>query len=196
MEGLLILGLLIAGIAGGGSQPAPQDFGPPAAVEVELVSLRLEPEPAYRGREVYGYLSLTPVVADSPTRTVEELEGPGQQGYLPGLGLIPRPFRLVADGRWHSVTLREDWRRVITPQPAEYIVTSVNVFPLVNPVGPHKRGEAALDVALCLEGSGWAGTAERVWFAAERGTDRQVAFETPMGRLMAFLRVRAKARIF
>lgn len=194
MEGLLILGLLIAGIASGGPKPTPEDLGPPAKVTVELVSLRLTPSGAVPA-EVYGYLSLSADVQDSPALPVEKLELQGGRAFLPGTGLIPYPFRLEADGRWHVPKLKDRWREwdIAGRGAPEYNRTVLTVYPLVRDVGPYRRGWAGLTVWLYLEGKGWYAPAERIQQVPVEGDGpgaRQVFFETPYGRLGAYLVVR------
>ena len=190
---LVLLGLLWLG-AVSGPRPQPTDYGPPVDVEVELVSLRLVPDGVVPS-EVYGYLSLSADVQDSPAFPVEKLELQGSRAFLPGVGLIPHLFRLEVDGRWHVPKLKDRWREVdFTGRGApRYHRTVLTVYPLARDVGPYRKGWAGLKIALYLDGKGWywptQGTQQ---MPVQDGTSggQQVCFDTPYGRLGAYLVVR------
>lgn len=182
----LLLGALL--VLSGQPEPAPQDYGQPVTVQVELVSLKVEPSSAAdRGKMVSGYLGLRPVVADSPTRTVEELEGFGAYAWLPGIRLRPEPFSIPVDGRWHRPVLRN-------PPAARWgdelpYVGYLRVYPLVRDVGNIPSGSAGVNVWLYYEGHGWT-QGQRVWFKlGESSDEKEVRLASPAGYVTAFLRL-------
>lgn len=184
-----VLALLLSG------PPAPADFGPPALARVELVSLRVEPTAAWQGpgREVTGYLALSPVVSDSPNRPVETLATP-RLAYLPGVGLNPRAFRVVADGRWHvpEPARAGGWASFWTaqaPQFGQHFVAALYVYPLLRGRLGYRAGDAGIAVALHVAGLGWVGGWQQVWTSLN-GSRRAVAFDTGYGRVTAYLEFR------
>lgn len=169
--------------------PAPEDFGQPVTLRVELASLRVDPTPPERGSRVTGYLLLRPVVASSPERPAEDLETFGAWAWLPGKGLSPEPFQVIADGQWHRAELKAApvvyWS---DESPFEGFLT---VYPLVRKVGSAGAGQAGVDVALYLEDFGWVREAQRRWILpGPSGDTAQITFSTPGGEVRVYLRFR------
>lgn len=184
-----VLALLLSG------PPGPGDFGPPALARVELVSLRVEPASAWQGtgREVTGYLALSPVVSDSPNRPVETLATP-RLAYLPGVGLNPGEFRVPADGRWHlpEPARGRGWNGFWSAQALQAgqgFVVPLYVYPLVRGRLSYRPGDAGIAVALYVTGLGWVGGWRQVWTNLD-GSRRTVAFDTAYGRVTAYLEFR------
>lgn len=180
-----VLALLLSG----GAQPGPQDFGLPVTVQVELVSLRLQPQPTYQGREAFGYLALRPIVADSPERPAEEFEGFGSYAWLPAAGLTPLLWRLPADGRWHRPVLRERWRTMTSREPEEAFRSWLKLYPLIRSVGSAQAGKAGVAIRAHLEGVGWVAEPQAIWVRPS-GDEAQVMWRSGLGVLEAFLRFR------
>ena len=172
MEGLLILGLLVAGIAGA-PEPAPPAALVPVAMPVQLVSVRFTPAAgSWTGR---GYLWLEAVVPDSPTLPVEQL-APGTRTVLPGVGLHPEPFRVPGDGRWHTPSVVGPW----LGQEGTWSGASGHLV-----VYPDESG-ARIRVALWWEGA-WTWAENASWLVPRPGAQRTFTFRVPGGVVEAYV---------
>lgn len=175
-----VLALLLSGA------PQAGDFGPPVVARIELVSVRVDPAPAWRGREVTGYLYLRPVVPDGPERPVESLATP-RQAYLPGMGLVPGRFGVVADGAWHLPDATQTDRggfwhaQVRQAAPWAFWEVPLYVYPRVRPA----TGIVGVAATLYLDGLGWVG--ERQLWVPLDGSRRVVGWDSAYGTVRVYL---------